>query len=99
MGNPNRACDWPQCSCKTEQGEPCKHDDPDFHIRKAQTPPPALKAVPLKKEVGVIDLTPTWQGVLPLLIAALEDGTPVGKEMAQAELLRMAKAADAANGR
>lgn len=41
-----------------------------------------------------IDLTPTWQAVLPILLAALEDGTAEGKKIAREELHRMAKAAD-----
>lgn len=49
------------------------------------------------KRVGIIDLTPTWRGVLPILIAALEDGTPEGKRLAKLELANMAKAADAYN--
>ncbi len=52
-----------------------------------------------KKHVVMIDLTPTWQGILPLLLAALEDGTDQGKQIAREELQRMAKAADAANGK
>lgn len=41
-----------------------------------------------------IDHTPTWKGALPLILAALESGTGVGKAMARAELVRMAEAAD-----
>lgn len=49
-----------------------------------------------KKSVGVIDCTPTWAGILSWYIAVLEDGkTAEGREIAKAELLRMAKLADA----
>lgn len=41
-----------------------------------------------------IDMTPTWVGVLPILMAALEDATPEGKEIARQELYRMADLAD-----
>lgn len=41
-----------------------------------------------------IDITPTWSGVLPALLAAVADGTPEGKRMAREELGRMAQAAD-----
>jgi hypothetical protein len=47
-----------------------------------------------QQQPATIDLTPTWQGVLPILIAALEDGTKEGKKLAREELRRMAKAAD-----
>lgn len=41
-----------------------------------------------------IDITPTWQGILPALIALMEDGTDAGRREAQRALVRMAKAAD-----
>jgi len=41
-----------------------------------------------------VDITPTWTGVLPVLLAALQDGTPKGKAMAIDELRNMALAAD-----
>ena len=43
-----------------------------------------------------IDITPTWEAVLPLLLAAFEDGTPEGRRMAREELRRMASIADLA---
>lgn len=42
-----------------------------------------------------IDLTPTWTGVLPILIAGIENGTAEGRKIAIDELSRMARAADA----
>lgn len=41
-----------------------------------------------------IDMTPTWSNVLPLLLAAMEHGTTVGRDAAKIELRRMAQAAD-----
>lgn len=42
-----------------------------------------------------IDLTPSWAGVMPVLVACLEDGTDEGKKIAREELARLAKAMDA----
>ena len=44
-----------------------------------------------------IDLTPTWQQAMPLLIRVLENGTDQGKRAAREELMRLAKMVDAAN--
>jgi hypothetical protein len=46
-----------------------------------------------------IDLTPTWSGLLPALLALLSDATtPVEtRRIIEAELARMARAADAWN--
>ena len=38
----------------------------------------------------------TWQGITPMLIAVIQDGTPEAKAEAKAELLRMAEIADKA---
>jgi len=43
-----------------------------------------------------IDLTPTWSGILPALLALLENGTETGKLTARQELANMARAADRA---
>jgi len=48
---------------------------------------------------GTIILTPTWRGVLPMLLAAVERGTGEGRRLALEELGRMADAADAFNAR
>lgn len=42
-----------------------------------------------------IDMTPTWVGILPAILALLDQ--PRTRKTAEAELLRMAKAADAWN--
>lgn len=49
--------------------------------------------------VQYIDMTPTWRGVLPLLLAAVESGTFEGAKVAREELGRMADIADASNER
>lgn len=49
-----------------------------------------------RKQIGTVQLQPTWRGVVPLLIAALTDGTPEGRRIATEELYRMADIADAA---
>lgn len=41
-----------------------------------------------------IDATPTWAGLMPALIALIENGTDQGREKAVAELMRLAAAAD-----
>lgn len=53
-----------------------------------------------KKLVGMIDLTPTWEGVLPLLIEiATQGATEKGRAEARAELQRMARIADSVAAR
>lgn len=43
-----------------------------------------------------IDITPTWAGILPALLAVLEDGTSAdARAVITAELARMARLADA----
>lgn len=41
-----------------------------------------------------VDLTPTWSGLMPALLAVLRDGTNEGQAMAAAELTRLAQAMD-----
>lgn len=41
-----------------------------------------------------IDLTPTWQEAAAIIAAALEGGTGTGRDMARAELFRMAAILD-----
>ncbi len=49
--------------------------------------------------VETIDLTPTWEGIMPGLIACLQDGTGEGQRMAREELMRLARIVDAANAK
>ena len=44
-----------------------------------------------------IDMTPTWEGILPLLLTLLENANAEGKHTAKTELMKMAKLADAYN--
>ena len=46
------------------------------------------------KQPKFFDLTPTWSAAVPVLVAALQNGTSTGKEMAMEELKRMARYAD-----
>jgi hypothetical protein len=41
-----------------------------------------------------IDMTPTWEGLLPYLLTILSDGSFEGQKIARDELTRMAKLAD-----
>lgn len=47
----------------------------------------------------IIDMTPTWAAIMPALIAALENGTETGKDMARKELMRLAQTVDALNSK
>jgi hypothetical protein len=42
----------------------------------------------------LIDMTPTWEGLLPLYLAAYSNGSFKGMKAAEKELTRMAKLAD-----
>jgi len=44
-------------------------------------------------KLETIDMTPTWEGLLPMLLAAYTDGN-AGRSMAFAELRRMVQIAD-----
>lgn len=49
------------------------------------------------KPVEVIEMTPTWGAILPVLLAAMEHGTDKGRDSARVELTRMAELADERN--
>jgi len=49
----------------------------------------------VKKLVGFIDMTPTWEEILPTYLVILRDGNAQGQRSAIEELTRMAKLADA----
>ena len=54
-----------------------------------------MKAKKLKMQIlRTIDLTPTWEGILPIYLRVLMQGTTEGKTIACDELLRMARLAD-----
>lgn len=44
-----------------------------------------------------IDLTPTWVGVMPLLLEAYVHGDPEGRKIAREELMRLARSMDEIN--
>lgn len=46
------------------------------------------------KQTEVIDVTPTWSGMLHSLVAVIQDGNAEGKKLAMDELKRMAELAD-----
>ena len=46
---------------------------------------------------NVIIATPTWTAILPALIAALQNGTPEGQQIAREELAKLAAYADRIN--
>ena len=41
-----------------------------------------------------VDLTPTWQGILPVLLTLLQSDNPQSRAIAESELRRMAGLAD-----
>lgn len=41
-----------------------------------------------------IDITPTWQGILPALLTLLKSDNPKTRELAEGEMYRMARSAD-----
>jgi len=41
-----------------------------------------------------VDLTPTWQGILPALLDLLKSDNPKSRQLAESELRRMAGLAD-----
>jgi hypothetical protein len=45
-------------------------------------------------EPSSVDLTPTWQASMEILIMVMENGTPEGKEIAKAELRDVAQRLD-----
>ncbi len=49
-----------------------------------------------KAQIGTIDITPTWAGVLPIYLGVLENpnAAVVARKAALEELARMAKLAD-----
>lgn len=41
-----------------------------------------------------IELPVTWQGIVPILLAVLQNGDAEGQQMAREEIVRMAQLAD-----
>lgn len=47
-----------------------------------------------KTQIGTIDLTPTWESLVPTFILLIESGNNKGRNAALEELTRMAQIAD-----
>lgn len=56
-----------------------------------------MSTQPEKTEPRTIDITPTWSSLVPVIVAAIENGTPIGRTAAIEELKRLAKFADGIN--
>jgi hypothetical protein len=69
-------------------------EDETYKCKRCETKWNAAKERSAKKVIGTIDMTPTWVGVLPVYLAALQDGTPQAMKAARDELYRMARIAD-----
>lgn len=48
-----------------------------------------------KKLIGKIDVKPTWESMVPIIIALLENSNAQGRATAISEMTRMAQIADA----
>lgn len=48
----------------------------------------------MEENVEYIDITPTWEGILPILLDRVEYGDFNAKDLASTELRRMAQLAD-----
>ena len=46
-----------------------------------------------------IDLTPTWQSIMPMLISVVQDGAPKGRKNAVEEIMRLAASVDKRNSK
>lgn len=55
----------------------------------------AVSRTEQKKLAGMIDLTPSWEGLIPYFIASIESGGDLARTVAREELLRLARFADA----
>lgn len=49
------------------------------------------------QKMKTIDITPTWEEIMPVIIMAIENGTSEGKESAKEELMELARKVDQAN--
>lgn len=47
-----------------------------------------------KTKIDTINLTPSWESILPTLLLLMQDGNAEGRKTAATELNRMAKLAD-----
>jgi predicted DNA-binding protein (UPF0251 family) len=83
----------PHPNCQPQKEKPPMTDDKKekLNLRFA---PKGAKAPVVPREPRVIDVTPTWRGLLPLYLAAHESGSFNAVKEAETELYRMADLAD-----
>lgn len=99
-GEPESACPY---YASDRFGADARHARWTLGWREARDSVPAPDAASVIGEHGTragvtrIDVTPTWAAIMPLLRAAVENGTATGRAMAWAEFERMAVAADTWN--
>lgn len=48
----------------------------------------------MAEKIRTIDMTPTWEGILPVILYGLENGPAHNRDNLKEELRRMAEAAD-----
>ena len=88
------ANDW-TFGAVTDDGETIIATRPDGH--KDVFKPEALNIV-VHKHVGTVDITPTWRGILPLLVEVANTGTTLaGRQEAWKSLYELADFADKIN--
>lgn len=51
----------------------------------------------MKKFIRTLDLTPTWESLLPIFFDQIENGNEAQKKIAKEELTRLARAMDMNN--
>jgi hypothetical protein len=64
---------------------------------KPMTPTPPAFEPTRSAAAANVDLSLSWHGALPVLLALMSDGNAIGKSFAARELERMARCADLAN--
>lgn len=78
------------------------------HVDAAKRRIDAMKAAPViltkaeepaRRQVETIDCTPTWESLIPAFVAMIENGSGKSRAFAIEELTKLARHADAANGR
>lgn len=70
--------------------------DHDSQCKRCATKVAAMDTLK-ERTTFMVDMTPTWAGVLPIYLAALVDGSPKAQADARSELTRMAHLADRCN--
>jgi len=74
------------------------HYLPTPSLWEPEPAPVAPAPIKLRKQVETIDLTPTWESLLPVLVEVAANGTShTGRTAAMGELMRLARIVDAQN--